>query len=133
MNDMKKYKSIEGILKALEDGTFPVKKEKPFFTIFQDERGKQIENEYKKVFGTNPFWSFEEETMDECYDRLEKEIKEEKNDFKGFDDSNYFQDLEDMKNHTGRFSPERKKERDVRPGESLWDYLKRKENKENKR
>ena len=56
--------------------------------------------------------------------------EKEKNNFEGFDDSRYEQDLKDMRNHTGRFSPEMMKKRDVRPGESLWDYIKRKEAEE---
>ncbi len=51
--------------------------------------------------------------------------EKEKNNFVGFDDSEFEKDLEDLRNHTGRFA-----ETDVKPNESLWDYIKRKEQEE---
>lgn len=58
-------------------------------------------------------------------------MEEKKSEFNGYDDSEFEQDMEDLRNHKGRFSPEMAKKRDVRPGESLWDYIKRKEKENN--
>lgn len=53
--------------------------------------------------------------------------EKEKNEFKGFDDTNIEEEQERLVNRTGKY----KVERDVKPNESLWDYIKRKEQEEN--
>lgn len=50
--------------------------------IFEDERGKKIEKEYYELFGEYPAWSWETETVEQCYSRIEKEIENKKNELK---------------------------------------------------
>ena len=48
---------------------------------FEDEKGKQIEKEYYKYFGKYPCWYWQQETVKQCYERLENEIENKKNNF----------------------------------------------------
>lgn len=43
--------------------------------VFDDDRGKRIYKIYSRVFNECPAWSWETETIDQCYNRLEKEIE----------------------------------------------------------
>lgn len=49
--------------------------------IFNDEKSKGLEKEYYKYFEKYPTWYFEQETVDECYQRVRKEIEERKKEF----------------------------------------------------
>lgn len=52
--------------------------------------------------------------------------EKEKNNFHGFDDSNIEEEQARLVNRDGKYESKH----DVRPGESLWDYIKRKEKEE---
>ena len=46
--------------------------------IFEDERGSKLEKEYYKIFGRYPTWYWQQETVEKCYERIENEIENEK-------------------------------------------------------
>ena len=45
--------------------------------IFEDDRGKEIAILYYDLFDKNPCWYWQQETVKDCYKRLEKQIEEE--------------------------------------------------------
>ena len=43
--------------------------------IFSDEKGKELREKYVNLFNVNPYIYMFSETRDECYQRIEKNIK----------------------------------------------------------
>ncbi len=44
--------------------------------IFNDEKSKGLKEEYNKEFDEYPSWAWQQETVDQCYARVKKEIEE---------------------------------------------------------
>jgi len=50
--------------------------------IFKDEKSIGLEDEYYKLFERYPTWYYQQESVDECYSRVRKEIAQKKEELK---------------------------------------------------